>query len=86
LLLNIDKRQRYKYPMREIVELGLKDPPRAISAEELQTMLGTAEAFCSWDASSLTVSDLLARWPFLFSRPLLGTNKEAHTIDTPNAP
>jgi hypothetical protein len=67
-------------------ELSRKDLPRAISAEELQTMLGTSEAFCSWDASNSTVSELMARWPFLFSHPLLGTNKKAHKIDTSNAP
>jgi hypothetical protein len=57
----------------------------AIPAEELQKMLGSSQAFCSWDASNPTINELMARWPFLFSRPLMGTNKKP-TIDTPNAP
>jgi hypothetical protein len=57
------------YAMSEIRRKGL---PRAIPAEELQATLGTSEAFCSWDASKATVSDLLTRWPFLFSSPLMG--------------
>ncbi len=48
-------------------------------------MLGTGEGFCSWDASNPTVSELMARWPFLFSPPLTGTNKKAPPIATPNA-
>jgi hypothetical protein len=57
-------------------ELGHKDLPCAIPAEELQTMLGTSEAFCSWDASNSAIKELMARWPFLFSHPLMGTNKK----------
>jgi hypothetical protein len=63
--------------MRAKGEIGGKDLPRAIPAEELQKMLGPSGAFCSWDASNSTVSELMARWPFLFSHPLLGTNKQA---------
>jgi hypothetical protein len=62
--------------MCAIGELGRKGLPRAIPAEELETMLGTSGAFCSWDASNSTVSELMARWPFLFSQPLMGTNKK----------
>jgi hypothetical protein len=47
--------------MRAIGKLGRKTLPRAIPAEELQIMLGTSRAFCSWDASNLTVSELMAR-------------------------
>jgi hypothetical protein len=57
-------------------EFGREDLPRAIPAEELQMMLGPGEASCSWDASNSTVSDLTARWPFMFSHPLMGTNKK----------
>jgi len=57
-------------------ELGREGLPRAIPAEELEKMLGTSEAFCSWDASNSTVSELMDRWPYLFSHPLTGTNKE----------
>jgi hypothetical protein len=57
-------------------ELGRKGLPRAIPAEELQIMLGTSGAFCSWDASNSTVSQLMDRWPFLFSHPLMGTKKK----------
>ena len=64
--------------MSAIGELGREGLPRAIPAEELQTMLGTSEAFCSWDASNPTVSELIARWPFLFSHPLMDTNPK-HT-------
>jgi hypothetical protein len=57
-------------------ELGRKGLPRAIPAGELQTMLRANPAFCSWDASNSTVNDLTTRWPFLFSRPLMGANKK----------
>jgi hypothetical protein len=70
------KRQQYKYRMRAMGELGRKGLPRAIPAEELQIMLGTSQAFFSWDASNSTVSELMAHWPFLFSHPLMGANKE----------
>jgi hypothetical protein len=59
-----------------MAELGRKGVPRAISAEELQRTLGSSPAFCSWDASNSAVSDSKTRWPFLFSDPLLGTNKK----------
>jgi hypothetical protein len=57
-------------------ELGQKSLPRAIPAKELQAMLGANQAFCSWDAANSTVRESLARWPFLFSHPLLGTDKK----------
>jgi len=62
--------------MRDIVELGGKGLPRAIPVEELQAMLGPSGTFCSGDASNSTVSELMARWPFLFSHPLMGTNNK----------
>jgi hypothetical protein len=62
--------------MRAMVELGRKDLPRPIPAEELQTMLGTSAAFCSWDASNSTVTESMDHWPFLFSHPLMGTKKK----------
>ncbi len=65
-----------KSPMDARGELSRKELPRAIPARELQRMLGTSQAFCSWDASNSTVSDLIARWPFLFSRPLIGANRK----------
>jgi len=74
--LNGGKRQWYKYAMGEMGQLGNKGLPRPIPAEERQVMLGTSEAFCSWDASNSTVSELMDRWPYLFSRPLMGTNKK----------
>lgn len=85
LFLNNGKSQGYKYVMRELGKLGRKGLPRAIPAETLQTMLGDSAAFCSWDASNTTVRELVVGWPFLFSRPLMSTNKTAHTLDTPNA-
>ena len=62
--------------MHAMGELGRKGVPRAIPAEELQKMLGASQAFCSWNALYSTVRELLARWPFLFSHPLMGTNKK----------
>jgi len=62
--------------MRAKVELGRKGLPRSIPAEELQIMLGPSQAFCSRDASNSTVSELMDRWPFLFSHPLMGTKKK----------
>ena len=76
LFLNGGKRQWYRHTMRAIREFGRKGLPRAIPAEELQKTLGNSRAFCSWDASNSTVGDLVTRWPFLFSRPLLGANKK----------
>jgi hypothetical protein len=76
LLLNGGNRQLYKHAMYAIGELGRKGLPRPIPAEELQTIIGPSQAFCSWDASNSPVSDLIARWPFLFSHPLMGTNKK----------
>jgi len=57
-------------------EPGHKDLPRAIPAEQLQAMLGASQAFCSWDASNSTIRELLGRWPFLFSHPLMSTGKK----------
>ena len=62
--------------MRAMNKLGRKGLPRAIPAEELQVMLGNSEAFCLWDASNSTVCQLMDRWPFLFSHPLMGTKKK----------
>jgi hypothetical protein len=62
--------------MAVIGELGRKGVPRAISAEELQRTLGSSPVFCSWNVSNSTVSDLATGWPFLFSHPLLGANKQ----------
>jgi len=50
-----------------------KNLPRRIPSGELQTMLRGSPAFCSWDPSNSTVTDVTTRWPFLFSQPLLGT-------------
>jgi hypothetical protein len=57
-------------------EFGRKGLPQAIPAEELQIILGTSDAFCSWDAENSRVNELIARWPFLFSQPLMGTDKK----------
>jgi hypothetical protein len=76
LRLNARERWGYKDVMCVIGELDRKGVPRAISAEELRRTFGNSDAFCSWDASNSTVSDLVTRWPFLFSHPLLGTNKK----------
>ena len=62
--------------MRVVGELGDDGLPRAIPAEELKKMLETSWAFCSWNASNSTASELLTRWPFLYSGPLTGTNKK----------
>jgi hypothetical protein len=53
--------------MRVMGELNRNCLPRPIPADELQTMLGPNQAFCSWDASISKVSEEMARWPFLFS-------------------
>jgi hypothetical protein len=57
-------------------ELDRKGLPRAIPAEELQIILGTSAAFCSWDATNSTIRELMDCWPFLFSHPLLGASHE----------
>ena len=62
--------------MRALGKLSRAGLPRPIPAEELQTMLGASQAFCSWDASNSTASDLLTGWPFLFSYPLTRTSKK----------
>jgi len=61
------------HPMGELDREGL---PRAIPAQELQKMLGNSEAFCSWDACHLRVSELMARWPFLPSHLLTAPKKK----------
>jgi hypothetical protein len=53
--------------MRVLGELSPKGLPRPIPADELQVMIGFNQAFCSWDASVLKVSESMARWSFLFS-------------------
>jgi hypothetical protein len=53
--------------MRVAGELNPKGLPHPIPADELQVMIGPNQAFCSWDASILKVSEGMARWPFLFS-------------------
>lgn len=68
-------RREYNDVMAVIGQLGRTGVPRAIPAEELQRTLGSSPVFCSWNLSNSTVSDLTTRWPFLFSHPLLGTNK-----------
>jgi hypothetical protein len=65
-----------KYAMHAMGEPGSNDLPRAISAEELQIMLGTSQAICPRDGLSSPVSKLLERWPFLLSYPLMGTYKK----------
>lgn len=44
-----------------------KGLPRPIPVDELQVMIGSNQAFCSWEASILKASEEMARWPFLFS-------------------
>jgi hypothetical protein len=61
--------------MGTIGEPGPKGVPRALPAEELQRTLGSSPVFCSWNVSNSKISDVTAGWPFLFSHPLLGTNK-----------
>lgn len=76
LLLNGWERPRYKDSMLAMGKLGRKGLPRPMPAQELQVMLGTGRAFCSWNAS---VSELTARWPFLFSHPSMVTNPQKPT-------
>jgi hypothetical protein len=76
LCLNAREQCGYKDGVLVLGELGRKGVPRAVSAQELRRTLGSSEAFCSWDASNSTVSDLTTRWPFLFSHPLLSTHKK----------
>ena len=76
LFLKCGWRQWYRDRMCAKGEPGPKGLPVAIPADELQKMLGASDMFCSWDASHSMRSKLTARWPFLFSRPLLGTNKK----------
>lgn len=72
-LLQDGETQEYKGIMRAMGELGHEGLPRPIPAEDLQTMLGASEAFCSWDASRSKIVESMARWPFLFAYPLMGT-------------
>jgi hypothetical protein len=60
--------------MHVMGELDREGLPRPIAVEELRLLLGSGSAFCSWEASNSTVSDLTTGWPFLFSYPLMGTN------------
>jgi hypothetical protein len=76
LRLNDRVRREYNDPMAVIGELGRRGVPRAIPAEELQRTLGSNPVFCSWNAWNSEVSDLTTGWPFLFSHPLLGANKQ----------
>jgi hypothetical protein len=52
--------------MRVLGEMSPKGLPRPIPADELQVVIGSNQAFCSWDASILKVSEETARWPFFF--------------------
>jgi hypothetical protein len=61
--------------MGTLGELGRKGVPRALPAEKLQRTLGSSPVFCSWNVSNSKISDVTTGWPFLFSHPLLGTNK-----------
>jgi hypothetical protein len=62
--------------MRGVSKLGREGPPRSMTAEELQIMLGDSQAFCSWDATNSTVSESMDRWPYLFSHPLSAMKRE----------
>ena len=72
--------------MSPMDELRWKDLPREIRSEELQKMLGASPAFCSWDPSNSTVTDLITRWPYLFSRPMGSSASRTRAIDAPNTP
>jgi hypothetical protein len=48
-------------------QFGRKGLPRAIPAEELQTMLGNSRALCSRHAVTSATCELITRWRFLFS-------------------
>jgi hypothetical protein len=83
LALGGSERRWYNSGMREMRELGHKGLPRAIAAEglprpipakELEFMLEASPTVCSCVASGLPISESITRWPFLFSRPLMGTN------------
>ena len=67
--------------METIGEHGREGLPRGIPAEELRIMLGMSPEFCSRYASNSGLTDSTVRWPFLFSRPLMGTKpKSPHDI------
>jgi hypothetical protein len=62
--------------MRETGKLGRKELPGPIAVGDLQKLLGTSWASCSWEATHPTLSELTARWPFLFSRSFMGTSQK----------
>jgi hypothetical protein len=57
--------------MRAMGKFSRHGLPRPIPATELQTIVGATQAFCSPEAMNSTVTDSTARWPFVFSHPLL---------------
>jgi hypothetical protein len=69
--------RQYRDRMHVMGELDREGLPRPIPAKELQAMLGSNPAFCSWDAWNSTFRDLTTRWPFLFSYPLMGSNERS---------
>jgi hypothetical protein len=71
--------------MRVIGELGHEGLPRAIPARKLQAFLESTGAFCSCDASGSAIRQTMARWPFLFSYPLMLTSKPAAHHNEPSA-
>lgn len=70
--------------MRAMGELGDEGLPRAIPAEDLQILLGASDAFCSWDATHFKIIESMARWPFLFSYPLMGTRPTSPRDNPPS--
>jgi hypothetical protein len=66
--------------MREMTDPRREGLPTAIPAEELQKMLGVNATFGSWDSENSTLSDSVTRWPFLFSRPLMGANRTTRIL------
>ncbi len=57
-------------------KVGSKNLPRAIPAAELQHMLKSNPAFCSWDPAISTINDSTTGWPYLFAHPLAITEKK----------
>lgn len=47
-----------------------------IPAADLQRMLQSDPAFCSWDPATSTIGDSTSGWPCLFARPLAATEKK----------
>jgi len=58
-------------------KFGQEGLPPAIAAEELQKMLGIGQGFCPSNGPISEQSKLMARWPFVFSPPLMGTSKKS---------